>query len=313
MLATVAALASAVVFGLSTSLQHRVAESVTTPGISGGTFLAQLARRPSWLVGIGLSVFAFLLHVTALGLGALTVVQPIIASGIVFAVLVRAGIDRRLPSWRELGWVAFTWAGLALFMAVVHPIPDQVTPDDVSAALFVMAGVVVAATTVQIANRTLIPERRGVLFGCAAGVLFGLVAGLIKVVIAQAQLGPSHVVFHWSPWAMVAIGLWAMTMNQRAYQVTRLSVSMPVLNIVDAIVAIAFGLVVLSERLASSPTTLVVEIIGLVAMGIGVRQLARREALSTTPIAAPPEQTAFHAMPLTLGVQPRSDLDFPTG
>lgn len=290
-LAILAAFASAAVFGVSTSLQHHAAGSVPADGTSSGRFLAQLARRPGWVVGIGLSVCAFLLHAVAIGLGALTVVQPIIVSGIVFAVLVRAGIDRRLPSWRELAWAAFTWGGLALFMAVVSPTPDQRTPDDAAAAPLVVAGVAVAAATVRMAKRALTPERRGLLLGCAAGVLFGLVAGLIKVVIAHAQLGLGHVLFHWSPWVMIVIGLWAMTMNQRAYQVTRLSVSMPVLNIVDVIVAIVFGLVVFAERIASSPTALVAEIIGLLAMGIGVRQLARREELSARPSAAPSQRT----------------------
>lgn len=294
-LALVAAFASAATFGLSTSLQHRVVEATESSTEFGARFLARLARRPSWVIGICLSVAAFGLHAVAISLGALPMVQPVIVSGIVFAVLIRAGLDRRLPSRWELTWALVTWAGLALFIAVVRPGPPLVVPDDVVAFIFSVAALLVAAAAIRLANTCRTPERRGLWFGMAAGVLFGLVAGLLKIVIALAAKDPLMVVLHWPTWVMVASGLWAMSLNQRAYQVTRLSVSMPILNIVDVVVALAFAAAVFGEHLASNPGTLAAEALALGVMALGVRQLARREEQleaaaaeeSSVPAAAP--------------------------
>lgn len=289
--AVVAAFASAATFGLSTSLQHRVAGSTDSATTSGALLLVRLARRPSWVIGIGLSVVGFGLHALAIAFGALALVQPVIVSGIVFAVLIRAGLDRRLPSRLEVAWASVTWAGLALFMAVVHPSPAHNIPNDAVASGFAAVAVVAAGAAVRFANQARTPERRGLWLGAAAGLLFGLVAGLLKLVIALAGQDPAQMMFHWPPWVMVAVGLWAMTMNQRAYQVTRLSVSMPILNVIDVIVALGFAAAVFGERLASSPGAFAAEILGLAVMGLGVRQLARGEEQVVPPVAKRPVVT----------------------
>ncbi len=290
MLAVWVAVASAAFFACGTSLQHRAAGSLPGSDGSGVRMVTRLARRPSWLAGIGFSVLAFCLHATALSLGDLALVQPVIVSGIVFAVLVRNALDRRLPSRRELAWSAFTWAGLALFISVVRSSAPH-PPSTTNAVWFVSAGVGMVSVAVLAANKTKAAQRRGLLLGGAAGVLFGLIAGLIKVALGQAALGVVHLFAHWSPWVMLALGIWALVLNQRAYQATRLSVSMPVLNIVDVMVAIAFGFAVFGERLFSSPLTLGAEIVGLLAIGIGVRQLAAAAEVAPIPVSAlaPPE------------------------
>lgn len=272
-----AALGSAATFGLSSSLQHRVVGTTDAATHAGAMLLIRLLRSPSWVIGITLSVGAFALHAVAIAFGPLALVQPVIVSGIVFAVLMRAALDRRLPSRREIAWSVMTWAGLALFIAVVHAAPAVAVPKSSVAFGFAGAALLAAGIAVRCANDAHTPERRGLWFGIAAGVLFGLVAGLLKIVAGLAAEGLPQVVFHWPAYVMVPAGLWAMTMNQRAYQVTRLSVSMPVLNIVDVLVALGFAALVFGERFVPSPAALTAELLGLGLMGVGVRQLARVE------------------------------------
>lgn len=226
LLALTAALTSAATFGLSTSLQHRVAGATDSRAHTGARLLARLVRRPSWVIGIGLSVFAFCLHALAITLGALALVQPVVVSGIVFAVLIRAGLDRRLPSRREVTWALVTWAGLASFISVVHSGPAAEPPRHGVALVFSVLALV------------------------AAGVLFGLVAGLLKIVTAMAVTAPVQMLLHWPAWI-----------------------------IIDVVVALGFAAAVFSEPLASSPGGLFAEVVGLCAMGLGVRQLARTEEL----------------------------------
>nr|WP_275588473.1 DMT family transporter [Microlunatus panaciterrae] len=274
-----AALASAAVFAGSTALQHRAAARTPGDDRSGLRIFGPLVRRPSWLVGIAMSFLAFCLHALALKLGPLGLVQPIIVSSIVFAVFIRAGLDRRLPPRKVLVSSAITWGGLALFIATTHASAPK-PPRDSVAAWFVGLAVAVVAVTVVSLGKVATPERRGLLLGASAGILFGLVAGLIKLVISQLHSGVGAMLTHWPVWAMIIVGVAAFVLNQQAYQATRLSVSMPVLNIFDVMVAIGFGVAVFGEQPFSSPVTLVAEVVGLVAMAVGVRQLAHHEESS---------------------------------
>lgn len=270
------AAASAALFALGSSLQHRSAGSAPTE--SKRAMVASLVRRPGWTIGALLCAAAFGLHALALSRGDLTVVQPIILSGIVFAVFARSAIDRRLPSRGELGWAGVTWAGLALFIGFLRPSAAKAPQDD-RALLLIGIGLVIVAALGLIARRSAgIPLRRGVLLATAAGICFGLVAGLVKLTSTEAGSGIAAVLTAWSTWVLVGVGATAILLNQRAYQSTRLSVTAPVLNIAQLLVSLAFGLVVFGERLFSSVSTVAFEAVGLGVMVFGITRLTGRAA-----------------------------------
>ena len=271
--AVLAAFASAACFALGSALQQRVAGAAPADEESRHGFLLRLVRRPSWLLGLLLSAVASALHALALSQGDLALVQPVIVSGIVFAVLIRSGLEHRLPPRRTLVWLVLTWAGLALFLGVRPDAPDRALHLG-RAAVFVVAGVVVVAGAVLAAARTSVERRRGALLGGGAGLLFGLVAGVLKVVLTQAGSGWAEVFGSWPLWTLAVVGLSAVLLNQRAYQATRLSVTAPVLNVVQVLVAIAFGYVVLGETAGLSPAIVVAEGAGLAVMIAGVVRLA---------------------------------------
>ena len=297
MLAILLAGAAAAVFAAGTSLQHRAAHHASRVAVSATGLLPRLLRRPSWLLGIALSGVAFILHVAALRHGALTLVQPIVVSTIVFAVFVRAALDRRLPDRKEVTWALCTWAGLALFIASLEGRFPRHRADDRIEAFFVLTGVTVTVLAVVWAHQTHRAGRRGLLLGMAAGVLFGLTAGLIKVVLVQAERGLLFTVQHWSLWVMVAAGVNALLLSQRAYHAARLSVVMPILNIVDVLVAISFGALVFGEPLFSTPGRLLAEAAGLILMGVGVWQLAREEEVIASSEHRPPTPATVRAKP----------------
>jgi drug/metabolite transporter (DMT)-like permease len=271
--AVAAAFAAAALFAGGSALQQRAAGAAAADDESGIRLVVRLARRPAWLIGLVLSAGAFSMHAVALRLGNLALVQPVIVSGIVFAVLVRAGIDRRLPSRREIVWSVVTWAGLALFITVMPPMPDN-PPEPKNAAIFVIVVVTVVGSLMAMARLLHSDRRRGVLLGAGAGAMFGLVAGLLKLFLTQASSGWIDGFLHWSPWALLAVGGCAILLNQRAYQVVELSVSAPVLNVTQVIVAIGFGLIVFRERLSETPVILAAELVGLLLVILGVQQLA---------------------------------------
>ncbi len=274
--AVVVALSSAAFFALGSGLQHRAAGSA--PKASKRRMVAGLLSRPSWLIGAGACAVAFALQAVALRLGAISVVQPILLSGIVFTVLLRPVLDRRSPSFAEVGWVLLTWCGLALFILAVPRADDQ-PPVTGAALIMVAAGLaavaVLALTARRVRGRAL---TRGLLLGCASGVLFGLVAGLLKLTAGRLEQGPLALATQWPTWVLIAVGGCAVLLNQRAYQETEMSVSTPVLNICQLLVSLAFGFVVFAEPLFSSPLGVLGELVGLTIMLFGVTTLARRAA-----------------------------------
>ena len=271
------ALGAAAVFGAGTALQHRAASGVSRAEVASGLLFAGLLRRPGWLVGLGLSVVGFVLHVAALHRGSLALVQPIVVTTIVFAVFVRSGLDRKRPDRAEIVWAACTWVGLALFIAMVGTRSAPGAAGDRTVALFVVAAAAAAAVAGVAARQTTSSARRGFLLGVAAGTLYGLTAGLVKVAASHARLGLVPLLEHWSLWLVAPAGVGAFLLSQWAYHTARLSVTAPVLNIVDVLVAVAFGTVVFGERSSSSPGQRVVELVGVTLIGVGVWRLVQEE------------------------------------
>ena len=78
----------------------------------------------------------------------------------------------------------------------------------------------------------------------------------------------------WPLWALVVIGAGAVLTNQRAYQATLMSVTTPVLNIAQVMVAIGFGVVIFGEDPGSTLPVVAGEVLGLAVILLSVGKLA---------------------------------------
>jgi hypothetical protein len=290
-LAICVAAASAVGFALSSSLQHRANEKLVAAHHEGA-HLSALLRRPWWLIGQLLALTSFTLHALALRLGLLVVVQPVVVSGVVLAVPVRAALERRLPAGREIGMVALTVAGLALFLVSANPTGHHVAPRTLTAAAATVVGAVITLGVVRLARgRPGLTRAR--LYGAAAGLLFGLTAGLVQ--LATKMMSSAHGVLGqvwalltaWPIWAVVVVGISGVSLNQRAYRCGPLSASIAILNIVNVLVAIAFGVVVFHERTASSATAILGQLAGILVAVLGLRGVARSHVLDDGGVSDP--------------------------
>jgi hypothetical protein len=76
--------------------------------------------------------------------------------------------------------------------------------------------------------------------------------------------------------AFVAIcGLFGTILNNRAYRVAPLSMSMPVVNIVNVLASSIFGWLVLGAAPSGAWWAVLVQGLGLAIMWFGVREIAR--------------------------------------
>jgi hypothetical protein len=272
-LAVLYALASAVGFALSTSLQHRVAGGAPSGGGVLGVFRFVLTRKV-WVLGATIGFLSLILHALALNKGAIALVQPIMISGVVLAVIFRAALDRALPRRGEVIGVTLTAAALGCFLVVADPTAESLS-DDHQAFLFWLAALGSIAVLVLSANRLSSRHLGSFLLGCASGVCFGLTAGMLKMLSNDFGAdGLAGVITSWHLLAQVSTGLLGIAINQRAYQLAPLAVSMPVLNVVNVMVALTFGLIVFEEIPARHPAGVIVLSLCLVLMGVGLRMLA---------------------------------------
>jgi len=274
-LAALLALLSAVGFSFSTSFQHLAAGRVHVDVTHPVRVLLSLLRSPRWIVGSMIGLTAWFLHALALNLGTLALVQPIILLGVVLAVFVRAAIDRRWPGRHEVLGVVVTIVSLIAVVSVADTEHRAVRPDT-SAMLTVVAVALVIAVVVTRSSNQL--PRRGVAaftLGATAGMLFGVTACLMKVAgRAVGDHGVLGALGTWSPWALLLGAFVAMSLNQRAYQLSRLSHSMPVLNVTSVLLSIVLGALMFGENLSTAPLALAVQALGLAGIAWGLFRIA---------------------------------------
>ena len=272
-------LCSSAAVAVSTSLQHQASGGTPRTLRGCARHVSYLLRQPRWLAGQALSLCAFGMHAVALQLGALAVVQPVVVSGIVFAVPVRALLGGRLPQPVEFRAVLITAIGLATFLVASRPEGgEHLARDGRGALAFTCIGLACAALTHFLAGNHQEAPRRAALFGVTSGILFGLMAGLLKLVVVLVQDdGVAAALLAWPMWALVFAGVAGTVVNQRAYRTAALSASMPVLNVVDVVVALGFGHAVFHEIPGHSPTAIVAELIALGCVAFGLRTLTARD------------------------------------
>jgi hypothetical protein len=289
--AVVFALGSALAAALSTATQHHVAGSAPPSGSVRG-LLAFLVRRPLWVAALLLGPLGFACHVVALHHGPLALVQPLAISGIVLAVPMRAAWSQSRPCRREIRAVAVTAAAIAGLLLVSDPRAGGAPVDTATMRAAVLVTAAGAGAALVASGRVARPVPRAHLLGAAAGLLFGLMAVLMKVcsgIVSAA--GVTGLPGSWAPYALVAAGLGGVVVNQLAYRTARLSASMPVLNVVNCLLALGFGYVVLGDSPRDPLLAVVAGVPCLVAMGWGLRELAREsdaargEASARAPVS----------------------------
>jgi hypothetical protein len=291
-LAVTLALLSAATFAISTSVQHQAAEKApeSAEGLLG--LLGYLVRQPPWLLGQFLATCAFALHASALHSGPIAVVQPIVVSGIVWAVPARAALSRRMPSRAELQAVLVTATGLAVFLVASDPTRGTDAGLGPGTLTLAAIGVVVAAAANFAASRVRNdPRRKAFFLGVVGGVLFGLVAGFLKLTLQELNDGGwGAMLTAWPTYALLFAGAGGVLTNQRAYRTAGLSASMPALNIVNGLTSLAFGFTVFNEVPRHSPLFLVIEVGALGCMAAGLWMLIQLEEARQQP--EEPEVTA---------------------
>ena len=252
-------LAAAFGFALSTSLKHISARSAPDaqnfrPGRLAGFARATLSH-PLWLAGIVCDIVAVVLQIIALYLGALSLVQPILICGLIFALILRPRFTRQRVTARELFWAVILTGALAGFLVLGTTSTSTSTDtgvDPTPAVIVGAIGAVLAIVCVELGRRQRRNGTRAALIGIAVGVLYAAAAGLLKALTALAS-SPVRMLESWQLYTVVVVGAVALLLNQLAFQAAPLSASLPATATVDPLLSVVIGVAVFDEPFHLGP------------------------------------------------------------
>jgi len=263
-------------FAAGTVLQGRVAETESEEAALKAGFLLRLVRKPLWLGGVAIDAIGFVAQAIALGVGRLAVVQPLLASTVVFALPLGAWLaDKPIRRRDVFGALAVT-GGLAGFLIIGNPSEGR---DDASVRGWLIAGGAVALTCgllVAIGARQK-GAPRAALFGTAAGILFGVSAGLTKATVDQLEEGVLTIFVDWHLYALIVVGFASITLTQASLQTGKFPPAIATSTTLDPIASLILGVTIFGERLAGRPLHLIAAIVCLHVMIGGLVVLSSSE------------------------------------
>jgi len=282
----VLALAAALLFGVGTVLQQRAAMQVPDEEAMKAGLLVRLAKEPVWLAGIVADALGFVLQAVALAVGRIVVVQPLLATAVVFALPFGARLDRRRLTRNEILGAAAVVGGVASFVVVSNPTGGV---DDPELSVWIVSGAICLAASGALAlvAKGRSPGVKASLLGSAAGILFALSAVLTKAVADQFDDGILDIFVHWQLYALVAVGWVGMTLSSAALQTGALAPAAATQMSLDPVVSVALGVFAFDESLHETFIGGAVALAGFAVMIAGLVVLSGSQSSRETNTVVP--------------------------
>lgn len=274
--AVAAALAAAITFAVSAVLQQRSAQEVSDADAFRPRLMLALLRQPLWIAGVATMDLAYLFQVVALAFGPVAVVEPVVASELIFAVPLAVRHAGRRPGLREWSGMLACAGGVSAFLLAAQPSGGGTHPAPWRWLIGFLPWSVAFAGLVIAGRCHPDGTRRAALLGAAAGTSFGLLSLVTKSGVALLGAhGFVAVLTSWQPWVLLAVGAAGFFVGQSAYQAAPLASSLPVMDAVEPIAAVVLSAFVLHENISLSPGALSVEAVAAAATVGGIFLLGR--------------------------------------
>ncbi|MET9514619.1 DMT family transporter [Streptomyces sp. NPDC002994] len=297
------ALVSAVAYAAGAIVQERVASTTPTRPYAP-------LRHGAWWAAVVLNGLGALLHVGALSYGPLSLVQPLGALTIVFALPMAAVLVRRragAAAWRGAIMASAGLAGL-LSLTGTADVQSLGGGERLAVALVTCGGVAVVFLVAQRVHRAVV---RSILLATAAGAAFGIASVFTKTVAVDwsssgglggltATTGLTGLTGQ-LPSLLTIAGLAAtgMMLSQASYRGAGLAAPLATVTVVNPVVAAAVGITLFGEhfRYGATGTAL--------ALGCGVVAAGGLILLTTERLGAHAErQRRLPAVPSPVATSP---------
>ena len=249
----------------------------------GWRLVAYLFRQPLWLLGWIAAVGGFAFQAVALHYGQLSVVQPILVTELAFVLVLRRMWIRQDVARAAWAAVLVVCGALAVFLAVAEPTGGHLTPDTAEwlSALLVFGG---AIAGLAVMGRRGSPTRRAALFAVAAALAWALMATFLKTATETLTTsGIAGMLTRWPVYALAAAAVTGTLLEQAALHVGPLSVSQPLLVIINPLASIILSIWVFDERFTDSPAKIATAVVAMAILAVGVIALSRTAPKDLTP------------------------------
>jgi drug/metabolite transporter (DMT)-like permease len=275
----VLALGAALANALTSIFQRMGVEKAPKSATLRLSLIVHALHKKIWLLGFALMIVSFLLQATALHLGRLSQVQPVLTTELVFLVAVLAtwfGFSVGRREW--LGSLAVT-AGLAGFLFFAHPEYGMQTPP--LWEWLIAGGACTVAIGVAIALALRGPAWwRAAMFGTAAAISFAFTSACTKSVADFAAHDVASLYRHWQTYALAAFGALAVFLAQNAYHAGPIVASQSSIVLVDPLASILLGVGIFGDSLRTSGPWGPLEAFSLLVMFAGAYWLAHSPLVS---------------------------------
>jgi len=216
-------------------------------------------------IGMLIAAGAWLFHVAAMALAPLSLVQVVLAAGVVLLAIMAErmfGLKIGRRQWLGLGLTAF---GLMLLGVSLPPAHGAHSRFSVPGMIAFEAALILAGSLLIIGPRFgARSEHRGFMLGAAAGILFGVSDVAIKAISGMvASHGALGLV---SPWTLVTIGasIAAFYASAKGLQDGDAVPVIAVTGTAANVAGIVGGIIVFGDPLSGNPLTLIVECVAFV-------------------------------------------------
>jgi len=286
------ALIAALMANLASLFKHRGAQHVAPVEIRRPLRSARELAGSRWFAaGWGLAAAAWLLHVAALSMAPISLVQAVLASGAVTLAVMSQRLfgDRIEP--RQ--WLALLLGGvgLALLAVTVPHFGDSHSRFSVAPILGFEGGLALVAAGLALGHRSeRLAARRSVLLAVLAGTLFAIAGVAIKGLTGAGGASIAIVV----PWValIVLCGGLAQYTTVAALQGGEAIETIGLMGLVANASQIAAGLLVFGDPLSTDPAGIALQASAFAMVCLSALLLPGRSKLARAPAIQPLTSTA---------------------
>ncbi len=270
-LAICLAVLAACCFSRAVHLQHRAVRAATTEATLGLSGIKSLATSGTWLSGFALIVLGGALHIVALAMAPLAIIQPIGILSLIFTVLAASRASRTMPSPAVLAAVLLSAGGMITFVVLSA---RNATTAEASAShtgpAQIVAGLALLLALVGLRTKS---AWRCPTLALASALFFGFGAALIRASaqdIVHLGVAPLSLLVAFESLASLTAGAWIM---HQAYAPTAVTVAAT--NVLDPITAVGIGIALYGEATHTTAPMFLAEFAAGTTAIVGVLLLAK--------------------------------------
>ncbi|MFJ6215997.1 DMT family transporter [Streptomyces sp. NPDC092296] len=301
MVVFVLGVSAACCLGLGFVLQQHAAQRAPRADFLSWRLLLGLIRDAEWLLGIAFMIGGQVLSALALDRGEVSLVEPLLATNLLFAMGLARVLTRQCLGRSGWGGVLLLAAGVAVFIVAGRPRGGGPGADPLRHWL--VLGVVAGLALLLVATARRLPLlREATPLALAAGLLYGVQDALTRTTAQRIGAGGLAAALRgWEPYAVLAIGVAGLILVQSAFGAAPLKMSLPALTAAQPLAGIACGVGFLGDRLRLTTTAMAWEGVGLLCIVLGVVVIGRHPAMPDTcgevaGDAAPPQDPLERAV-----------------